>query len=315
MLENLDRLKIFYFVYHEKSIAGASERLYVSPSAVSQSIQKLEEELKTPLFTRLHKKIIPTDAGTRLFKLVESFMSELNIYLEDLAHSKETPSGELRIGSPPEFGKVYLSMMAAEFRKRYPEVTFKFEFGTPDILLPLLREGRIDFILLDDFLTKKPYDGNLHIFDFKPVTKEKIILACSDEYYEKHIKDDLSFETLIKQRYISYTDDRMLISRWFKHHFSKQSVKINCVMTVNDHEAVVSGILNHIGVGIISSHLVKNELESGKMIKITTPEPDIVNTISLVQLLDKVPTLSEKLFSKFLISKIKSILTDYENDC
>ncbi len=50
------------------------------------------------------------------------------------------------------------------------------------------------------------------------------------------------------------------------------------------------------------------------MIKITTPEPDIVNTISLVQLLDKVPSLSEKLFSKFLISKIKSILTDYEND-
>ncbi|MDC7227619.1 MAG: LysR family transcriptional regulator [Spirochaetales bacterium] len=312
MLHNLDRLKTFYHIYSGKSIVAAAERLHVSQSAVSQSLQKLEEEIKTPLFIRLHKKIIPTAAGEKLFSIVESFMSDLDTCLNELEHSKEVPSGILRIGSPPEFGKTYLSLITAQFMSQYPEVTFSLELGHPGKLLPMLREGKIDFILLDEFLAKKPYSGNLDIFHFMPVAHEGIILTCSKEYYDKHIKDDLSFSSLSKQDYISYTADNLVVNSWFKHHFSKSAAKFHYVMTVNDHEAVVAAVLNHIGLGVVSSHLVRKELESGRMIKIAAPDTEIINTISLVQLLDKIPTIAEKLFAKFLIDKILSISDEYD---
>lgn len=310
MLQNMDRLKIFYHIFSEKSIVAASNTLHVSQSAVSQSLQKLEDELKTPLFIRLHRKIIPTAAGEQLYEIVQSFMSEMDIYLEQLEHSKDVPSGELRIGSPPEFGKVYLSMIISEFRELYPEVTFSLKFGNPVNLLPLLREGRIDFILLDEFLAKSPFSGSLEAFLFEPVTREEIILACSKEYYQNIIKEDLSYDSLSKQNYISYSKDMQIINSWFKHHFSRSGSKFNNVMTVDNHEAVISAIMNHIGMGVVTSHLVKEDLESGRMIKITTSKPDIINTISLVQILDKVPVLAEKLFSQFLIGKIRSITAE-----
>ena len=68
-------------------------------------------------------------------------------------------------------------MLAAEFRELYPEVTFSLELGHPDKLLPMLQDGKIDFILLDEFLAKTPYRGNLDIFHFEPVSREDITAA------------------------------------------------------------------------------------------------------------------------------------------
>ena len=46
MLQNLDRLKIFYYVFDRKSVMRAAQDLHVSQSAVSQSLAKLENEIK-----------------------------------------------------------------------------------------------------------------------------------------------------------------------------------------------------------------------------------------------------------------------------
>jgi DNA-binding transcriptional LysR family regulator len=307
MLQNLDRLKIFYHVFLEKSIVAASHTLHVSQSAVSQSLQKLEKEIKSPLFTRLHKKLVPTAAGIELYGIVESFMSELDIYLKDLNQSKHIPTGELRIGAPQEFGKAYLSIIMAEFRSKYQDVRFSLEFGHPDKLLPMLREGKIDFILLDEFIAKSPYSGSLEEFLFEPVIEEKVILACSSEYYRKNISGKISYSSLSGQDFIGYTKDHQFLNEWCKVHFSRSFTAINGVMTVDNHEAVVSAIMHSLGMGIVTTHLVQEELDSGSMIKIETAKPDIINTISLVQILNKTPTLAEKLFSGFLIERIQSM--------
>ena len=311
MLRNLDRLKIFYHVFSLKSIVAASNVLNVSQSAVSQSLQKLEQEIKCPLFIRLHKKLIPTAAAEKLYGIVESFMSEMDLFLKDLEQAKDVPSGELRIGSPPEFGKTYLSMVIAEFRELYPDVTFSLEFGDPNKLLSLLGEGKIDFILLDEFLGRSPFFGSLDAFLFEPVIKEDVILACSKEYYLKNINGDLSFSSLSKLDFISYKKDMQTINKWFRENFSKSAPKARCVMSVDNHEGVTSAIMHNLGLGVVASHIVKDELESGEMVKINTSKPDIVNTISLVQILNKIPTLAERKFSKFLIDRIQSMTADY----
>ena len=60
-------------------------------------------------------------------------------------------------------------------------------------------------------------------------------------------------------------------------------------------------------MGIVTSHLAKEEIQGGQIIPIKTSKPDIVNQISLVQLQDKIPTLAEKVFENFLVAKIHSI--------
>ena len=300
MLKNLDRLRVFYYIFSMGSIVEASKKLNVTQSAVSQNLQKLENEINCTLFTRLHKKLLPTAAGDQLYQMVKLFMADLDSYTNQLLHSKEHPSGELRIGTPPEFGKDFLLNVISKFRELYPDVTFNLELGYPQKLFPLLKAGKIDFIIVDEFLMKDSMLGNPDIFLFEPIVNEKMILSCSKEYFDKHVKGDLSLKSLAKQDFISYTKNSLSINEWFKRHFSKTSVKVNKVLNANNHEVVVSGIKHSLGMGIVASHLVKNELKTGQLIHIKTKKPDIVNMISVVQLMDKVPTLAEKKFSRYV---------------
>ncbi len=309
MLQNLDRLKVFYYVFTQKSIVAAANVLHVSQSAVSQAIQKLEKEIKSPLFVRLHKQLIPTAAGDRLYGIVQPFMAGLDLYLKSLEQAKDHPMGELRIGAPPEFGKAYLPSIVGSFRELYPLVTFTLNFGTPETLLPLLKEGLVDFALMDLFLTRNAYIGSLDMYHFAPIVEEEVILACSNQYYEKHIRGDLSFSSLSQQNFISYSKDLQTIKQWFKHHFSKPNIQVHNVLTVDNHEAVMSAIKHNVGLGIVASHLVKDELQTTAIIHIKTTKPEIINAISLVHLQERIPTFTEKQFEKYLVNKIKDIIS------
>jgi len=307
MLQSLDRLKVFYHVFDKGSVISAAKSLNVSQSAVSQSLQKLESEIKNPLFTRLYKQLVPTAAGEHLFATVKPFMAELDICLKTLAQAKDQPFGELRIGLPDEFGKAYFPAIVAAFRKQYPDVTFYLKLGNPETLLPMLKKGQIDFALIDKFQTQNHYFGNRDIYHFHPIAEEKVILACSKQYYAKSINKDHSFKHLIHQNFITYRQDAQNMKSWFKHHFKKSNIHLQSVLTVDSHQAIISAIQHHVGMGIIASHIVNKEIQQGKIIGIKTSKAEIRNQISLTQLQDKIPTLTEKVFINFLLKEIELV--------
>lgn len=306
MLQNWDRLKVFYHVFSEGSILGASQILHVSPSAISQSLQKLESELQSPLFTRMHKRLVPTIAGEHLFSTVEPFIIELDICLKHIEQSRDEPFGMLRIGAPVEFGKAYFPGIMAGFQELYPNVTFHLKLGDAGTLLPMVELGRIDFAFIDEYLTENRILTNLDIFHFKAVVEEEVILACSSRYYDNRIKRDHSFKNLSEQNYIAYQDSAQTVKNWFRHHFNKSGVKLHVALTVDSQQAIISAIKHHAGLGIVATHLVRNELEQGLIVPVETTSPGIINQISLVQLQDKVLTLAEKTFQKFLLEEIPS---------
>ncbi len=234
-------------------------------------------------------------------------MAELDICLKTLAKTKEQPYGELRIGAPVDFGNAYFPAIMAAFRELYPDVTFYLKLGAPGTLLPMAEKGQIDFALVDVFLTQNQFVGNLNIYHFDPVVKEEVILACSRQYYEKSVKKDHSLKNLACQNFITYQHNLQAVKNWFKHHFGKYSLNFNVVLTVDSHQAVISAIVHHLGMGIIASHQVNEKIQKGQVVRINTSKAQIINPISLVHLQDKMPTLTEKVFEKFLVKKIKSM--------
>ena len=69
---DLELLKIFNEVAKQNSITKASENLFISQPAVSQSIKKLEEQLGGTLFARSNKGIELTDEGKCFYAYVKS---------------------------------------------------------------------------------------------------------------------------------------------------------------------------------------------------------------------------------------------------
>lgn len=308
MLPNIERLKVFYYVFSGKSVKIASKNLHISQPAVSQALQKLEREIKYPLFIRLHKRLVPTAAGERLFSIVRPFMDELELCLKTLEKGKNEPFGEIRIGAPMGFGKAYFPAIAAAFREQYHGVTFFLKLGDAETLLPMVEKGQIDFALVDEYITQNPVFGDLGIYHFNPVMEEKIVLACSRQYYEKSVKKDHSFKNLARQNFITYRHNAQTITNWFRYHFKKKAnVSLQVVMVVDNQQAIISAIQNHMGLGVVASHMVKQEILSGQIIPIKISNAETFNQISMVNLQDKIPTHTEKIFENFLIDKIQSM--------
>ncbi|WP_022667119.1 LysR family transcriptional regulator [Desulfospira joergensenii] len=306
MIPDLNRVKIFYHVFHIGSAAGAAKELNISPSAVSQALAKLESEVKARLFTRLHRRLVPTSAGKSLFSIVSPFIRELATGMEGIRQSRKVPSGMLKIGAPKEFGKNYFPGMFALFRKTYPAVVFTLTLAGPAEILSMISGGEIDFGLVDIFLTREPVFGDLSRYSMEPLVDEEVCLACSGTYYRQAIKEDHSFENLVQKEFISYQSSSLPLKSWFKHHFNRFPANLNRVMTVDSLQTVINGIKNHLGLGVVAAHMVREDIEDGSIVPVGTSREDVINTIALVQLQEKIPTLTEKTFIRYMKEDIKS---------
>ena len=296
MLPDLNRLRLFYHVHSRQSITQAAEKLHITPSAVSQQVKKLETEIKAPLFTRLHKRLVPTPAGKRLFNLVAPLIDGLKDGMHAMEKGRKEPSGLLRIGAPVEFGSIYFPHVISTYRNHNKKVAFDLELGRPSFLMPKVESGDLDFAFVDTFPTKGQYYGDYGKFSIKPVIEEQVVLACSKHYNQKTLLNNHDFDNLIGKSYISQQHNARALNNWFRHHFGKTPNTLDIVLTVANHQAVLSAVRHHVGLGIIVSHLVWKEIRSGSIVVIKGSAKQAVNRISTVQLLDKVPTLTEKSF-------------------
>jgi len=309
MLNSLDlnRLKVFYCIYTHKSIRGAAKELNVTPSAVSQHLKKLEHEIKVYLFTRMHKRLVPTVEAKKLFHILHPFLGELEAELALFKNGKDEPSGIVRIGAPVEFGKAYFPKIMAAFRKKYAEVTFSLTLGNSEKLLEMVKNGGLDFAMVDLFLSQRKYIADLGIYHVESIVDEEVILACSKAYFETRLEGNVSLEHILSQAFISYDRHQQALNGWFKHHFAKQSVKVQVVLTVDSVQAVRSAIEHDMGLGVVTRNAIRDQIERGTIICVKTAKREIVNKISLVQLQDKIPTFTEKTAQSYFREALQEI--------
>lgn len=294
MLTDFNRLKVFYTIYRHKSAAAAARELYISQSAVSQSLGKLERELKTQLFVRLHKKLVPTAAAGRLYEIIEPFVRDLEGGLAWLEAEKSGPSGLLRIGAPVEFGSRNLVELVAAFRRKHPAVFFEISLGHPDLLLPRLAAGELDFVFADIF----PGRGgrNLPPFTVSSVITEKLVLACSAGYYSARLRKAVTPAALAGCDFLDYSHGQPALLNWFRHHYDKSFPGLKVVLTVESVQAILNAIKGGLGLGIVPEYLLEKELKAGSVKAVRTGRPELINRISLVRLKGKAAAPAEKAF-------------------
>ena len=305
MQPDFNRLKVFYFIYREKSVVAAAKRLHVTQSAVSQNLQKLERELKIQLFIRLHKRLVPTAAADRLYRTLKPFVDDLDDVVRQIHLAGRGPSGTLRIGAPVEFGENYLPPIMAAFRRSFPQVGFHLELGHPTVLMPRVGKGRLDFAFTDIFSDRAAISRDLAMFSIRAIAAEELILAGSRTYYDEKVRGDHGFDVLQQCDMIAYQPHAPAVRSWFGHHFSRPPAHINIALTVESVRAVITAMKKDMGLGIVPSHCIGTELAANELIHLKTGSKEIVNRISLVQLQDKIPGIAEKTFLTFFMGRMR----------
>ena len=127
---NYELYKVFYHVASTLSFSEASKQLFISQSAVSQSIKVLEKKLNQTLFIRSTKKVQLTPEGEILLKHVEPAMNLIRQGENQLLDSNSLNGGQLRIGASDTICRYYLIHYLQKFHQEFPDVRIKVTSAT-----------------------------------------------------------------------------------------------------------------------------------------------------------------------------------------
>ena len=119
-------MDIFRRVIERGSFAGAAEDMHLSPSAVSKLITRLEVRLGVRLINRTTRRLALTHEGEVYLKHSRDILRAIDTAEAEIASTRLSPRGHLRVHSFPTFAVDHLSAALPDFLARYPRITFDF---------------------------------------------------------------------------------------------------------------------------------------------------------------------------------------------
>ncbi len=167
---NLELYKVFYYTAKNMSFSEAAKQLFISQSAISQSIKSLETQLNTHLFIRNTKKVHLTKEGQLLLNHIEPAMNLIHNGEDQIHQTQQLNMGHLHIGASDTICKYYLLPIIHHFHTQYPNIKLQITNRTSIQCVDLLQNGTVDFIV-----TNLPNDS---INDSMRVTKLKSFKDC-----------------------------------------------------------------------------------------------------------------------------------------
>ncbi|WP_218780416.1 LysR family transcriptional regulator [Bacillus sp. EAC] len=213
---NIQKLEYLVEVAKTGSFSIASQNLFVSQSAISQSIISIEKKLGIKLFERSRggNNAIPTIDGKQIIPIA----NEIVLKYQELIHKAQlinnNMTGNLKISTVPGFIEQLLSPIST-IKEEYPNITIDiFQKPGQEIIEDVL-EGRSDIGIVP--FIKHLLENNEHLIYHKLFEGKMKLLVSKKSSLAK--KSFVTPQQIVKETLLSYNGEYM---RWFKHNFYKK---------------------------------------------------------------------------------------------
>lgn len=238
---NFELYKVFYHVAATLSFSEASKQLYISQSAVSQSIKVLEKKLNQTLFIRSTKKVQLTPEGEILLKHIEPAVNLIQKGENQLLEANTLNGGQLRIGASDTICRYYLVPYLGAFHKAYPKVHIKVTNQTSIECARLLENGQVDFII-----TNYPNSGLLSSQSTRVINEFADVFVANEEYFP--LKDQAVNLQKLQTYPILMLDRKSTTSEFLHQMFQRKQLDLVPEIELSSNDLLID--LARIGLGI-----------------------------------------------------------------
>ncbi len=238
---NYELYKVFYYVATSLSFSEASKKLFISQSAVSQSIKTLEKKLGQSLFIRSTKKVQLTPAGSILLKHIEPAMNLIARGESQLLDSGTLGLGQLHIGASDTICRYLLVPYLKQFHKLFPNVPIKVTNATSIKCVELLDQRKVDLIV-----TNFPNSHLNHTYIQKTICNFSDVFVANPNYFNL-TNQVISFEEL-KQNPILMLDRNCTTSEFLHNLFLQHHLELVPEVELSSNDLLID--LAKIGLGI-----------------------------------------------------------------
>lgn len=264
-------LEIFIIVADCGKMRLAAEQLFISQPSVSQAIAEIENYYGVKLFERLSKKLYITDSGERLLKYARHIVELFKEMEIDIKNAGENIY--LRIGGTVTVGTCLLSPIVTQFESKNPGVSTKVVVNNTTAIEDMLLHSTLDLAIVEGETISEDI---IKI----PIYQDKLVLVCGESHTFSN-KGEITIDELEGQDVIAREQgsrDRNI----FEQFLSEQNISVNVKWNSTNTEAIKNAVIAGQGLAILSSLMVKNELQYGKLKIVPIKDTNITRDICLI---------------------------------
>ena len=233
-------------VENDFNVSRAAEQLFLVQPAVSQHIQRLEQELGTQLFVRQGKRLLGlTETGEVIVSHARKILAETRNIIDVGREHVEQASGILRIGTTHTQARYVLPPVIKSFNKAYPNVELEIHQGNPQQLEEMALDDQVDFSMCTEILSENPQLTTVPCYQWN-----RSLIARHD--HPLLARKRITLKALSQYPIITYVLG-FTGRGHFSNTFARAGLKPNVVLSAADTDVIKTYVREGMGVGIIAS--------------------------------------------------------------
>ena len=253
------QLKAFMAIADARTFTAAAQRTHYTQAALSMQIKQLEREVGVPLFTRMPRRVVLTEAGEKLMSRAQHILREHDAALAELAELAGAKHGRLRLGSAS--GMVSADSLPAilkKLRRAHPHAEVSVTSGTSEELVKKILAGETDVAFISLPVQARNVETEL-------LSQDQLVAIASPRH------------ALAGQRVVSafaLAGEKLILGerggntrRLIDEFFAEAGLKPTVAMELSRQAAIKNMVAADMGVGIVPLSVVREEVERGKLVR------------------------------------------------
>lgn len=264
MNAKLEQYRVFNVAAGSKSVSQAAQKLFMTQSAVSQTIKQLEEALDTRLFIRTSRGISLTHEGEILYEYTLSAMELLETGTRRLTAFRSLEEGEIRIGASDTVSFYYLTPLLERYHSAYPNIKIQVVNRVTSEAVDLLKSGNIDLAF-----------GNLPISDSSLEITE--CLEVHDIFVAgkgfEHLRGRALSRRELAALPLILLEKKSNSRNFVDEVFARSGCSLGASIELGAHELLLQFASISLGVSCVISEFSQRYIESGSVFELIQKSP------------------------------------------
>jgi DNA-binding transcriptional LysR family regulator len=253
-MPNLNDILLFAQVVEAGSFAEAARRLGKPANSVSRRVQDLEAVLGLQLMQRSTRRLVLTEAGSKLFEESAGRLSDVLQFARGLVDAERTPSGTVRLAATADFLDGFRGEWIEEFFETYPKV--RLELLLDDHQVDLLKHGV-------DVAFRGAATADPQLISEQVGTARRILVA-SPKYLARR-GEPVTISDLVHHDCLPLLGEHPEKFWRLEGPHGEQLVEVSGCISASTIRALLLASMNGFGIALVPSPLVKQQLEQGTL--------------------------------------------------
>ncbi len=287
------QLAAFCAVVERRSFSQAAARLGVTQPAVSLQVRGLEKRLGTQLLDRSGRRVVPTEAGLRLYRGAQRLLQlEEQLLTEVAGQDEQAVAGSLEIGASTGPAAIVVPLLLCEFKQQNGEIKVELSVSDTQTVVSRVADRELELGIVGAARRHRSVS-------FEPFFTDEVILACppGHSFAGRAVKlDELKEGPLVLMQ--EGAGVRLLIEDELRRK-GRRIRELGSGLELGLQESVRSAVQAGFGVTFVSRRAVEPELAAGTIAEAKVDGLDLARQIWIARAKGRASSRAAEAFLSF----------------